>query len=331
MAKLPITTNIICAIIIASIPFSAFASDWDEDKPSNNHSTTTGKSSPVLRGHVEHSDKLPSLGDDLQAGANFNPNASAEAKYASSWFKIPSWFAGTFQAQEATIDFVKDYATGKTVRPNQTIASSGQELHGYQKDANGDIWHFYVKSGSSKSDQTAQFTVNNIDWYGPEYVSDDKVVMRFLATSLVVDKRSGIIVDSFRREDIKTYEPLSPGVLKVTYTSKSFDSHGQPRDLQDGHSVYRQIARFQPIDRDNEHDYRQMLKDFLSNEPGSASRIPQRTKRNTGSWRGRPERLYPAMIEDAFRSRQNAGVPGLVFCSLIDAVCSGTLIAFFRH
>jgi hypothetical protein len=261
-------------LVLAGMGFgclSVFASDWDEDS-SKQHvkagepPALQSKSKFVLRGQVQHSEKMPALGESMQAGANFSPNAIPQAKYESSWFKIPIWFAGTFQTQQSFVDYVKDYATGKTARPNKAIASSGQEMHGFQQDAHGDIWHFYVQSGSSKSAQAGQTTYNTIDWYGPEYVSGDKVVMRILATSLIVDNNSGIIVDSFRREDLKTYEPIGVGVLKVSYTSKSFDSHGQARDLQNGYSIYRLASRFQPYDREGEQDYKQMFKDFLANE-----------------------------------------------------------------
>lgn len=247
---------------------NAIASDWDEDGSSSTKAKPESRSETkfVLHGQVQHSERLPALGDNLQAGASFNPNAVPQAKYASSWFKVPRWFAGTFQSKESTIEYVKDYALNKSARPNKTIASIGQEMYGYQQDAHGDIWHYYVKSGSSKSEQAGHITFSNIDWYGPEYVSSDKVVLRILATSLIVDTSSGVIVDSFRREDLKTYEPAPDGSIKVTFTSKSFDSHGLPRDLQNGHSVYHLVSRFQPLDKAGDQDYHQMFKDFLSSE-----------------------------------------------------------------
>ncbi len=239
------------------------ASDWDEDAPLNSSPKQNG-SGIFLRGKVEHSDRLAPLGENLQAGARFDPAAIPAAKYGSSWFEIPDWFAGTFQSDQSVIDFIKDYATGRSVRPNKVVSSFAQELHGYQKDSKGGIWHYYVQSGTSRSEQAGQLTINNIDWYGPELVAKDKVVMRVQATSFVVDKNTGVIVDSFRREDIKTYSPAANGALNVSYTSKSFDSHGQARDLQDGHSVYRLLSSFQAIDKEGNHDYKQMFADFLN-------------------------------------------------------------------
>ena len=225
--------------------------------------TTKPATKYVLQGAVTHAESLPAMDPSLQAGSSFNSGSLHEPKYASNWFKIPNWFAGTFESNASTIDFVRDYASGKTAKPNKTVASSGREVHGFQKDAQGGIWHFYVQAGSSRSEQERQITYNTIDFYGPEFVSSNKVVMRVLATSLIVDRQSGIIVDSFRREDIKTYEPLQNGQVSVLYTSKSFDSHGRPRDLQNGHSVHNLVAPFQPIDHDGKNDYRQMLKDYL--------------------------------------------------------------------
>ncbi len=254
---------------------SAYASDWQEDpqeaqnQPGSDSHTRAVDSDKkdsnifVLRGRVEHANHVDGLSENLQAGAKFNSSSLSQGTYASKWFKIPDWFAGTFQSLESSIDYVKDYATGRSFAPGKKLASSAVELHGHQKDKNGEIWHFYVESGSSKSEQSRQLTLNKIDWYGPELVDPKKVIMRILATSLIVDKRSGLIVDSFRREDIKTYQAGENGAINVTYSSKSFDSKGRPRDLQTGTSVYRKIADFSPIDRDTSHDYAALFQDFL--------------------------------------------------------------------
>ena len=156
-----------------------------------------------------------------------------------------------------------DYATGRSIKSDQTIVSVGQEQHGHQRDAHGDIWHFYVESGTSASDQPGYRTYNTIDWYGPEVVLPTRVVMRVMATSLVVDKASGTIIDSYRREDIKTYEPLSKDTVQVSYTSKNFDSRGNPRDLQTGVSIHRRIAPFAAVDSAGSNDYRAMFCDYL--------------------------------------------------------------------
>ena len=285
-------------ILSAVLVFSpGFASDWEEGpEPSSETSINSkAKANPgsagedsntasdakssvsgtnftgsnpsfFLQGRIEHSDKLAPLSENLQAGSRFDSHSLPAAKYGSNWFKIPSWFAGTFQSTQSVIDYVKDYATGRSGRPNKVVGSLAQEMHGFQKDADGDIWHFYVQSGSSRSEQSGQLTINNIDWYGPELVSKDRVVMRVQATSFVVDKSSGVIVDSFRREDIKTYSPGKNGELNVSYTSKSFDSRGRARDLQDGHSVYIMLAKFQPVDKDASYDYKRMFSDFLSSQ-----------------------------------------------------------------
>ncbi len=259
-------------VFTAAVFHPACASDWDEGSNSKQEAKVSKNASVrpdqklILHGQVQHADSLPALSDELQAGSGFNSKALPQPKYASSWFKIPSWFAGSFESTQTTIDYIKDYASGKSGNPGKTVASHGQEVHGYQRDTKGDIWHYYVKSGSSMSEQARHVTFNTIDWYGPEYVGEDRVVIRVLASSFVVDKASKIIVDSYRREDIKTYEPLSNGLLKVSYTSKSFDSRGKARDLQNGRSIHRMTAAFQSIDRDKDLNYKELFDDYLSAE-----------------------------------------------------------------
>lgn len=263
--------------LIASGPPS-LASDWDEDddpetgavfhprKAEHNTTRTAAPGSPgsfILRGKVEHAQKLPPLKNGLQAGANFDPSALGKAKFESKWLKIPSWFAGTFASDRTTITLMQDYATGRKSTPNKTVSSQASEHFGFQRDADGDIWHFYVESGSSKSSQQNHETFNTIDWYGPEVIAEDRLVMRILATSLIVDRATGTIVDSYRREDIKTYQPMDLRSLKVTYTSKSFDSRGRPRDLQEGYSIYRQVVPFTRINEAEGNDYKAMFRDYL--------------------------------------------------------------------
>jgi len=272
-------------LFLLALP-SGYASDWEEESSQSRQGagaaedeseTRSGKQGKFfLQGRVQHADRLPALADDMRAGANYKPDLySQHASYASSWFKIPSWFAGTFKSDHSTIEYIKDYATGRTSRPEKTVASSAVELHGFQSDVHGAIWHYYVKSGSSRSEQEGHITYNTIDWYGPEFVSEKKVVMRVLATSLLVDKARGVILDSFRREDIKTYEPSADGAIQVSYTSKSFDSRGLPRDLQNGRSLYRRIASFRPINRDENEDYRQKFRDFLHVEKMDDLAVPE--------------------------------------------------------
>lgn len=217
----------------------------------------------ILQGKVEHSTKVNPLAVGLRTGDQFQESKFKEPRYASSWFMIPAWFAGQFQVDENVITKIEDCRSGKIQRPNQAVSNYGRELHGFQKDAQNQIWHFYVESGTSKSEQLRQITYNNIDWYGPVRIDKKRVIMRIMATSLLVDRTSGVIVDSFRREDIKTYEPYEPGKIKVTYTSKSFDSSGHPRDLQEGVAIHKQIAPFQEINLLDNVDYRIMFRDYL--------------------------------------------------------------------
>jgi hypothetical protein len=277
-------------MILSALATPGLASDWEEDegaskaparsnphkvtsppslqnRKSVDHESETGKTAKggglILRGKVEHAQKLPPLQSGLQAGANFDPSSLGKAKYESKWLKIPNWFAGTFASDRTTITLMQDYATGRKSSPNKTVSSQASEHFGFQRDADGDIWHFYVESGSSKSTQQNHETFNTIDWYGPELIAEDKLVMRILATSLIVDRNTGTIVDSYRREDIKTYQPLELRSLKVTYTSKSFDSRGRPRDLQEGYSIYRQVLPFTRINEAEGNDYKSMFRDYL--------------------------------------------------------------------
>lgn len=264
-------------LALSFLTLPVLASDWQEDgTPSSDlPKELSGKSSSAekffLRGSVQHSEKLSPLSSGLESGAHFDPKlVLSDSKYASKWFQIPDWFAGTFRSSQSTIDFVKDYASGKELKTRKSFASYAEEFHGYQKDSKGRIWHFYTESGTSKSEQPNQLNYNIIDWYGPVLLSSKQVVMRIVSTTLVVDKHTGTIVDSYKREDIKTYEPSGDLAIKVKYSSKSFDSYGRPRDLQEGSSEYAKVQDFQALDRDSAHDYKRLFQDFLAENEARA-------------------------------------------------------------
>lgn len=216
-----------------------------------------------LKGSLEHAEQLPALSNSQQSGAHFSEKSVGNRTPTSVWFAIPDWFAGTFAIEESTILSIHDYATGKDLKANKTVRAAGQEFRGYQADRKGSIWQYSISSGNSSSDQDTVRIHNIIDWFGPVFIDKNLVVMRILATSMVVDKNSGTIVDSYRREDLKRYSPLGNGKLKVQYTSKSFDSRGFARDLQSGVAVHQRIAAFRPIDELDGVDYRKLFIHFL--------------------------------------------------------------------
>lgn len=251
------------ALILAAQAFFAFVAPAFAS-PGNDNDKGEESRRFFLQGKIEHADQLEPLATDLRSGAQFKESKLSVGTYASKWFEIPAWFAGTFQVDENVITSMEDCVTGEVSHPNQAVLFSAQELHGFQRDAKGNIWHYYVESGTSKSEQARQITYNCIDWYGPITIRKDRVIMRILGTSLIVDKNTGTIVDSFRREDLKTYQPVSGNVLKVTYTSKSFDSRGHARDLQRGESIHKLIAPFAEIDQHGDTNYRLLFRDYLS-------------------------------------------------------------------
>ena len=217
----------------------------------------------LLKGQVEHTERLEPTVPTLSPGTDFREGSLPAVRQASEWYRIPEWFAGTFEVEDSTVVKSYDYRSGQTTFLNQRIPSQGQETRGFQRDALGKIWQYSTTSGTSKSEQAAHITYNIIHWYGPEEIHEGRVVMRVLATSVVVNKQSAKIVAVYRREDIKTYVPLKPGVLSVSYTSKSFTADGSPQDLQTGFAVHKLISRFKTIDRVGDTDLAALFRDYL--------------------------------------------------------------------
>gem|GEM_PF-2141824 len=216
-----------------------------------------------LQGHIEHSERLPPTAEDLRPGADFRPESMPTVRETSEWYRIPDWFAGTFQVEQSVVLKSYDYLTGQTVFLNKKLGTQGEETHGYQTDARGEIWHLSTTSGTTGSEDRSRYTYNIVHWYGPEEINDSRIVMRILATSVLVSKRTAKIEAVIRREDIKTYVPLKPGVVSVSYTSKSFTPEGIPRDLQTGFSVHKQVSLFTPINQLGDEDLAELFRQFL--------------------------------------------------------------------
>ncbi len=253
---------------------AAGASDWQDDSTErtqtagpavggNTGRSVRGSSAVTLKGQVQHTDKLAPTNEELRPGLDFRPSSLPSIRETSEWYRVPNWFAGTFKIEESVVVKSYEYISGKTTFLNQKLNPSGQEARGYQRDARSDIWHLSTTSGTSRSEDAAHYLYNIVHWYGPEEIGEERVVMRILATTVVVGRKSGKIEGLFRREDIKTYVPLKPGIVSVSYTSKSFNPEGIPLDLQTGFSVHKRIAEFQPVNQLGETDVAELFRQFL--------------------------------------------------------------------
>lgn len=247
--------------------------------PSGNDSSasTSLKNSPglILKGQVQHSEKLAPTPEELRPGSDFRASNLPSVHETSEWYRVPDWFAGTFAVEQSVVSKSFDYLTGQTTFLNKALTARGTETHGYQKDARGGIWQLSTTSGTTKSEDSAHIIYNIIDWYGPEEISDDQVVMRILANSIVISKKTGKVDSVIRREDIKTYKPLKPGIISVSYTSKSFTPEGIPHDLQIGYSTHKQISGFAAVNQIGDMDLSELFRQFLTSN-NLANLIPKR-------------------------------------------------------
>ncbi len=299
----------ISLLILLFNPYSvqaASASEWQEDSgqpqsgqaEADSQATAQKSSGLTLKGQVQHTDKLEPTNEELRPGLDFRPASLPSLRETSEWYRVPKWFAGTFKVDESVVVKSYEYLTGKTTFLNQKLSPSGQETRGYQVDAHFDIWHLSTTSGTSRSEDALRVMYNIVHWYGPEEIGEGRVVMRILATTIVVGKKTGKIEGVFRREDIKTYVPLKPGVVSVSYTSKSFNTKGIPLDLQTGFSVHKQIAKFQPVKQLGETDLCELFRQFLESN-GLSQLVPVALKKGSAqSWKTVPlaRELAPYLI-----------------------------------
>lgn len=226
-----------------------------------------GPSAHLLEGGVEHSESLAPLSPDLKVGIKYGdellsqPRANASAN--GDWYKIPAWFAGTWETKTKVVNYVYDYKTKREYRPEKLITNHWSGKRGAQMDRLGQIWEYNDAPSKTRVESDKVFNVVVINRYEPLKVSEKQVRRRKLSTSVVVEKETGLVKELFESEIFQDTFINKDGTA-TTYTSiKKFDSEGKPVILQKDTALSRKTADFSPVKFLNGEDLCILFKAFL--------------------------------------------------------------------
>jgi hypothetical protein len=187
-----------------------------------------------LSGRIEHSLFLPPVNPNLKPGRHFDENSlkpitSADSKF---WWHVPDWLVGTWrnigtvhEVSFRNLQASEEYQAG-TSHP---IAYQELEVIGLQSDRNGGVWTCVPTPYMSKDRIGTTLNVNLIDYVEPMSVKDDEVVLRLVATTLMVDLQTERIISVTQRESMQTYRPVQGGKILILASQRFFDDNGQPK------------------------------------------------------------------------------------------------------
>lgn len=220
----------------------------------------------------EHSSAMQPVHPMLRTGCQFDdkylPAAATEAK----WFRIPKWFAGTWQRTEIT-----NTALGFIKVKQMDIR---RRHYGFQSDARGRVWHWVRTPFPVRTERRNEFVYFQINKEEPVDVNKDSVTIHMTWTAWDYDRFSGVIRRVHQGDQFDVFTQKSPGVITCHCNLASYDQNG--KHLGNGKSFWDDycVEPYQQIDEFEGKDLRAMFASFLE-ENGLADRIPIRSDEQT--------------------------------------------------
>lgn len=225
----------ILAILLASlVPSNSCPEAQAQSSPSAAGSSSLTGTVPVkiLEGKIEHSGSLPPVDPKWKTGAQFDPRMlPAPGTESLSWWKVPEWLVGTWRTEGKIKRLsLKDVESSKSQGFDAIdINYPDIEVIGYQQDKEGSVWTCVPSPYVGRTVQTAHVNVSIIHHAKAMLVSESEVVIKFLATTFMVDRNTNRILSVTQRESLQTYKPIEKGKVLVQASMKFFDENGNAR------------------------------------------------------------------------------------------------------
>ncbi len=239
------------------------------------------KATKVLKGKVEHSQNLLPLDASLRAGAQFDMTKLKALSPNNFWYRLPAWSTGTWHRETSTTIHVRkfksdaSYSSAVLARyglgpkekmddwETDTHIARSDETWGFQKDRDGDIWEFGYNNYQTLTEGERTYTVSFVKDVEVIEVSDTKVVLKYIATRLLIGKYSRRIGIARQTESIQTYTAAGGNMRRVVASVKSFDEDGQPEAETKLLSLQLRTKAFQPWNVYEGRDMRALFTEYL--------------------------------------------------------------------
>lgn len=190
-------------------------------------------SQQVLTGRIEHSASLPAVDPEWKVGKKFDPEKlPLTGSQSAFWWRVPDWLAGTWRTygKVKRLSF-KDLEHTELAQGFDAldIKYPDSEVIGFQQDSYGSVWTCVPTPYVGRTEQGDKINISIIYSATPVDLADDQVVVKFLATTLSLDKAKGRIVSVTQRESLQTYRPIENGKVLVQASMKFFNEDGIAR------------------------------------------------------------------------------------------------------
>jgi hypothetical protein len=223
----------------------------------------------VLKGQIEHSDKLEPVNQALAPGAVFdekNLGPLPDPTEANRWYKVPGWLAGSWHKDSQTDYYRYDFVNKSTDIATHVTEARSDGRWGTQQDPQGQVWQFDPAPFVTRVDAGDEMVVQLVSHSDPIDSSDQQFIRRSIDTQVRVDKQTNVIRTVECGEQITSYLPEIEGLVKRESSSKVFDRFGQPMILGKSFSYEKLIAPFAPQDEYKGKDLRELFKQFLDKQ-----------------------------------------------------------------
>jgi hypothetical protein len=237
----------------------------------------------MLKGGIQHSERLDALGDMWLPGKEFPKYAPVE-NFSGEWFMLPNWLAGTWvSVQEIETEF-HDNKTGQSSSDIKILKTRERESFGWQTDSRGEIWT--TKEPLKPVDQEEpvkevesgggnRTTVKLLRFNQPVEEAEDSISFKSKDIRIRIDSETNKIQSVARDENIRKLVRLGDDIIAVHSDIRSYDDQGFPKGHKTIVAFYRKEHDFVKLDEFANRELRSSFSKYLQ-RTGKIYLIPEK-------------------------------------------------------
>jgi hypothetical protein len=183
---------------------------------------------------------------------------------SNSWFLVPNWLAGTWQASSETVLETYDYRQGnRTISEPIQVETNRRSTIGMQCDNLGRIWYCASTPYERTVESSAFVEHQSMERITLMASSTKQLTVDCVATVSRSGKEIGATPNVFKEETITTYRPLSNNAIEAIFIINDFDLQGHP--LMSSRAVCDEtlVKPFTVINEDERGNLKQKFKEYL--------------------------------------------------------------------
>lgn len=214
-----------------------------------------------LQGGVQHSEYLPKMPPQLQAGNRYQEMQGQPTSIV--WYPLPKWLAGKYQSDYITNQVTEVYSSA--AQPHSPYGKMKHiENFGLQLDSTGRVWHadflphIALWQGNRTEVQTTiakQCVTSN----------ENTLVLRIHNHCVFLNPSTQRIVYAEQVEGYKTITLMNQnGDLSIWDDIKEYDCSGAPIDRYVARSAMHRTEAFSPMSSENGIDLQSSLAQYLT-------------------------------------------------------------------